>query len=211
MGRSQNFRTGSPANIVLQDQLPSIEVGLRTNPNVIAYLAGSIETALNHYLRSDENTVAKLHRLRMLQDHAHSHLEIVSRSAAHRAQEHPAHECIERALPHPEASEEREHLLRRVRLPQPSSEIMFPCRILAHGAPAECSSYLANGRLATVTDLGNGHEGNSRNNQPQAWLVWGKWGGIFCNSLNTSRDGAYAKRSSPRIGSSRWFRSRPRA
>jgi hypothetical protein len=46
--------------MILNDEMTRIEVCLRTDPNVIAYLSNSIKTALNIGLSSNKNSVSDL-------------------------------------------------------------------------------------------------------------------------------------------------------
>src|SRR6266498_3571699 len=104
--RTEHLGARSPADVVFQNQVPSIEVGLWTNPNMAADPAGPIETPLDHGLRPYKNAVAKLHRLRVLQDDVSAHLKVVADPVAQGAHENAAHHRVESTLSGPEVAEQ---------------------------------------------------------------------------------------------------------
>ena len=105
VSRAENLRSRSPAYIVFEDKVTSIEVSLRPNPNVIANAAISVKPSLDHGLRSDKNRIAKLHGLRMLEHNRGRHLQIVSYRLAKRAHDDPPHQAIEGTLARPKLPE----------------------------------------------------------------------------------------------------------
>src|SRR5262245_12918547 len=70
MSRAQHFCPGAPANVVLEGQIAGVEVRLRANPNVIADDCRPVVASLNVGLRADEDTVADLERLQVLEAYA---------------------------------------------------------------------------------------------------------------------------------------------
>src|SRR5579884_1151482 len=69
MLRTQHLGPGSPANVVFQNEITGIEVGVWTNPDVIPNLALPVIATLDHGMRADKDGIAKLHGLGMFKYH----------------------------------------------------------------------------------------------------------------------------------------------
>src|SRR5258708_10370732 len=95
MSRAQDFCARTPADIVFENDVSGVKIGLWANPDVIADSACSIETTLDHGLGTDENGVPKLHGFRMLQHNARSNLKIVPDGLTESAHRNPPHHTVE--------------------------------------------------------------------------------------------------------------------
>jgi hypothetical protein len=105
---------------------------MRADPDVVSDPANSLETALDHGLGADKDTIAELHGLRMLENDAGADLEVMPDASAKRAHENPADEIIKGSFSLAEPAEQRGQVFWRVRVPERSSELDLPGRVRAH-------------------------------------------------------------------------------
>jgi hypothetical protein len=98
VGRAQYFRSRAPAHIILQNELPRIEVSLRPNPNVIANFGNSINAPLNVRLCSDENTIPDLKRFQVLEADAAPDPYPVTKFSRNRSPDGATHKMIQLAI-----------------------------------------------------------------------------------------------------------------
>jgi hypothetical protein len=145
VGRAENFRAGSPANVILELQTPRIEISLRANPNMIADFAGTIETSLKHRLGANENSVAELHGLRMLEDNSRADLKAMPNLFRYRPNQDSAHEIVEHTLALTMARVESVQLVVRVFVAERNREVPLPDRIWFYFFPAKGRRNLADG------------------------------------------------------------------
>src|SRR4030095_16957607 len=68
--RSERPRTGSPPDVLADDQIAGIKIALRTDPRVVADDAGTFRAPLDEGLFADKYAVAILKRLQMRGDGA---------------------------------------------------------------------------------------------------------------------------------------------
>src|ERR1035438_2280277 len=137
VSRTQDLCTRSPTHIVFQNQVPSIKVGLWPNPNMTSDLAHSIESPLDHSLRSNEDAVAKLHGLWVFQDDVGSHLKIVANAFAQRPHENATHHRVKAVFSCSKAREEVEQLFFGMRISQEDRKVLLPGRVLPLFTAAE--------------------------------------------------------------------------
>src|SRR5450631_3635016 len=74
---AQHLCSRSPTNVVFDNQVPRIEIGVGSDPDMAADLASSIKASLNHCLRPDKDRVTEFHSFRMLDNSLGTHLKIV--------------------------------------------------------------------------------------------------------------------------------------
>src|SRR6478672_8178645 len=118
MGGAENLPSRTPPDIVFYHQCARIEVRLGTNPHMAADAASAIESSLDHDLRADEHTVAKLHRLGMLKHNVGTNLQIIADGFAKGAHQNSAHEAIEWAFSAAEAAKKLHELIAWVGIAQ---------------------------------------------------------------------------------------------
>lgn len=99
MGRTQNLGARSPANVVFQDEITRVEVGLRPDPHVAPNSSRSIKSPLNVSLRSDENAVTDLEGLKMFEPNAAANANTMTKLLRHSSPDSPAHEIVQLAIP----------------------------------------------------------------------------------------------------------------
>lgn len=98
MRGTEDFGSWTPSYVVFEHEVASIEVGMGTDPNMIADTAGAIEASLDHGLGADEDGVAEFHCLRMFDDDFGADLESVASGAAHGTKDDAAQLGLERAF-----------------------------------------------------------------------------------------------------------------
>ena len=78
------FAPGPQPDVVLEDEVARVHVGLRTDPDVIADDRRAVEAPLDVGLRADEHAVADLERLEVLEADAAADLQSVAAAARRR-------------------------------------------------------------------------------------------------------------------------------
>ena len=115
MRRAEHLRAGSPSDVVLDDEVPRIHVRLRTDPDVVADDRRAVEASLNVGLGADEDAVADLEGLEMLEPGAAADLQAVSASACGGSPDATAHHDVNRPLTRGESRIELDECRRAVR------------------------------------------------------------------------------------------------
>jgi hypothetical protein len=89
--RTEHLGSGSPANVILDDEIARVEVTLRTDPGMVADDAPAIETPLDERLFADEDAVANLEGLGMLRKSPSPDADTVTEAAAERPPDRATH------------------------------------------------------------------------------------------------------------------------
>src|SRR2546426_4841799 len=127
--RAEDLRAGTPADVVPEDQIARVEVGLRPNPDVIADDAGAVEPALDVCLRADEHGVADLGAIEVLEAGAWADDEAVTDRTGGGAPDGAPHHDVEMPLAEGESRVQLDEALIAVLRAQRRRESDFEVRI----------------------------------------------------------------------------------
>ena len=86
---------GAPSDVILENKVASVEVALRTDPDVISNDTSTVEATLDVRLGPDEDRVADLKRLDVLEAHGGPYLHPVSELFGGCAPDGPSQHLVE--------------------------------------------------------------------------------------------------------------------
>src|SRR5665213_3401335 len=137
MRRAKNLRAGTPADIVFENEIACVKIGLRADPYVITNPTRAVVTTLNHCLSADEDSIPEHHAFGMLYDDSRTDLQGVPDGLAHGAKEDAPKLRLKRALIISISGKHGEQLDDGVRRLQMGRKLPLPNRIFHHLRTAE--------------------------------------------------------------------------
>src|SRR5688572_24956552 len=132
----EHFGSRSPAHVFLDHQVARIEVALRSNPDMIADDAATVEAALQNRLIAKKDTRADLERLRMAAQDTPADLHAVAKAADNRPPGRAAHHGVEFRFAVGKAAVQLEERPRFIPRTHGVRELTFKRRIRHHRTPA---------------------------------------------------------------------------
>ena len=93
--RTQHFCARPPTHVLLDHEVPRVQVALGTDPHVITDDAPPVEPPLEVGLRADEHPVSYLERLRVLEPDPATNVDTVAKPGRERPPDRPPHQEVD--------------------------------------------------------------------------------------------------------------------
>src|SRR6185312_16445308 len=94
MNRPKHLRARTPADVVFEDQMAGVKIGLGTDPHPVPNARGSVESTLDVGLCANEHTIADLKGLKVFEAHRGADTHAVAELSRDRSPDRAAHQRV---------------------------------------------------------------------------------------------------------------------